>query len=194
MAVGVVLSGCCAWAQQTSPQHALINQYCVTCHNERAKTAGLMLDKLDIDHAAEHAETWEKVVRKLRGGMMPPQGMPRPEQAKIDGLITWLQASLDQAAAAHPEPGRAPLHRLNRTEYANAIRDLLGLKVDVTALLPADDESNGFDNIAEVLRVSPSLLEAYLSASREVSSLAVGDPKLGPISARTPVPQGMAAP
>ncbi len=136
-----------------------------------------MLDKMDIDHAGDHAEAWEKVVRKLRGGMMPPQGMPRPEQAKIDGLITWLEASLDQAQAAHPDPGRAPLHRLNRTEYANAIRDLLGLKVDVTALLPADDESNGFDNIAEVLRVSPSLLEAYLAASREVSSLAVGDPK-----------------
>jgi hypothetical protein len=117
--------------------------------------------------------------------MMPPQGMPRPAQAKIDGLITWLQTSLDQAAAAHPEPGRAPLHRLNRTEYANAIRDLLGLKVDVTALLPADDESNGFDNIAEVLRVSPSLLEAYLAASREVSSLAVGDPKTGPVSSQS---------
>jgi hypothetical protein len=147
-----------------------------------------MLDKLDIDRAAEHAETWEKVVRKLRGGMMPPQGMPRPAQAKIDGLITWLEASLDQANAAHPEPGRSPLHRLNRTEYANAIRDLLALKVDVSELLPADDESNGFDNIAEVLRVSPSLLEAYLSASREVSSLAVGDPKTGPVSDSFRVP------
>jgi len=151
-----------------------------------------MLDKLDIDHAAEHAEAWEKVVRKLRGGMMPPQGMPRPEQAKIDGLITWLEASLDQAATAHPEPGRAPLHRLNRTEYANAIRDLLGLKVDVTALLPADDESNGFDNIAEVLRVSPSLLEAYLAASHEVSSLAVGNPKIGPISQSIQIPPDLA--
>ena len=181
-----------AQSASVSPQHALINQYCVTCHNEKAKTGGLMLDKLDIDHAAEHAETWEKVVRKLRGGMMPPQGVPRPEQAKIDGLITWLQTSLDQAAAAHPEPGRSALHRLNRTEYANAIRDLLGLKVDVTALLPADDESNGFDNIAEVLRVSPSLLEAYLSASREVSSLAVGDPKTGPISQSIQVPPDLA--
>ena len=188
----LLLAGSVLCAQQVSPQHALINQYCVTCHNEKAKTAGLMLDKLDIDHAGEHAETWEKVVRKLRGGMMPPQGMPRPEQAKIDGLITWLQTSLDQAAAAHPEPGRAPLHRLNRTEYANAIRDLLGLKIDVTALLPADDESNGFDNIAEVLRVSPSLLEAYLAASREVSSLAVGDPKIGPISQSIQVPPDLA--
>jgi Protein of unknown function (DUF1592)/Protein of unknown function (DUF1588)/Protein of unknown function (DUF1587)/Protein of unknown function (DUF1585)/Protein of unknown function (DUF1595)/Planctomycete cytochrome C len=175
-----------------SPQRALINQYCVTCHNEKAKTGGLMLDQMDIDHAGEHAEVWEKVVRKLRGGMMPPQGMPRPEQARIDGLITWLEASLDRAEAAHPDPGRAPLHRLNRTEYANAIRDLLGLKVDVSALLPADDESNGFDNIAEVLRVSPSLLEAYLTASREVSSLAVGDPKIGPVSQSIQVPPDLA--
>jgi hypothetical protein len=191
LTIGWILAWSCAYGQP-SPQHALINQYCVTCHNEKAKTAGLMLDKLDIDHPAEHAETWEKVVRKLRGGMMPPKGVPRPEQAKIDGLITWLQTTLDQAAAAHPEPGRAPLHRLNRTEYANAIRDLLGLKVDVTALLPADDESNGFDNIAEVLRVSPSLLEAYLAASREVSSLAVGDPKTGPISESFQVPPDLA--
>ncbi len=188
----VVVGG--AFAQQTSPspQHALINQYCVTCHNERAKTGGLILDKIDIDHAGEHAEVWEKVVRKLRGGMMPPQGMPRPEQAKIDGLITWLETSLDQAEAAHPDPGRAALHRLNRTEYANAIRDLLGLKVDVSALLPADDESNGFDNIAEVLRVSPSLLEAYLAASREVSALALGDPKIGTISQSIQVPPDLA--
>jgi mono/diheme cytochrome c family protein len=198
LAAGLATAGLFAWAQPASVQHAqispqkLIDQYCVTCHNEKAKTAGLMLDKLDIDHAAEHAEVWEKVVRKLRGGMMPPHGMPRPEQARIDGLIAWLQTSLDQAAAAHPEPGRAPLHRLNRTEYANAIRDLLGLKVDVTALLPADDESNGFDNIAEVLRVSPSLLEAYLAASREVSSLAVGDPKIGPISQSIQAPPDLA--
>jgi mono/diheme cytochrome c family protein len=178
-------------SQQVSPQQALINQYCVTCHNQRAKTAGLLLDKLDIHRAGEHADVWEKVVRKLRGGMMPPQGMPRPDQAQIDGLIAWLQTSLDRAEAARPDPGRAPLHRLNRTEYANAIRDLLGLKVDVTALLPADDESNGFDNIAEVLRVSPSLLEAYLSASREVSSLALGDPKIGPISESIQVPPDM---
>jgi len=201
---GVLVVAGGAWAQQVSteraspqhalisPQHKLIDQYCVTCHNEKAKTAGLMLDKLDIDHAAEQADVWEKVVRKLRGGMMPPQGMPRPEQAKIDGLVTWLEASLDQAAAAHPEPGRAPLHRLNRTEYANAVRDLLGLEVDVRALLPADDESNGFDNIAEALRVSPSLLEAYLAASREVSSLAVGDPKIGPISQSIQVPPDLA--
>src|SRR5208282_4001609 len=103
----LLLAGSVLSAQSVSPQHALINQYCVTCHNEKAKTAGLMLDKLDVDHAGLHAEAWEKVVRKLRGGMMPPQGMPRPEQAQIDELIGWLQTSLDQAAAAHPEPGRS---------------------------------------------------------------------------------------
>ncbi len=179
-------------AQATvSPDHALINQYCVVCHNQRAKTAGLMLDVADVDHPADHAEIWEKVVRKLRGGMMPPQGMPRPDQAKLDAFMVSLETSLDRASLAHPNPGRSPLHRLNRTEYANAIRDLLGLNVDVAALLPADDESNGFDNIAEVLRVSPSLLEAYLSASREVSSLAVGDPKIGPISLSFRVPPDM---
>ncbi len=102
-----------------------------------------MLDKADVDHAAEHAETWEKVVRKLRGGMMPPQGMPRPAQPQIDGLITWLEASLDKGAAAHPEPGRSPLHRLNRTEYGNAIRDLLGLKMDVTALFRPTTRATG---------------------------------------------------
>jgi len=174
-----------------SPDHALINQYCVVCHNQRAKTAGLMLDAADVDHPADHAEIWEKVVRKLRGGMMPPQGMPRPDQAKLDAFMVSLETSLDRASLTHPNPGRSPLHRLNRTEYANAVRDLLGLNVDVAALLPADDESNGFDNIAEVLRVSPSLLEAYLSASREVSSLAMGDPKIGPISLSFRVPPDM---
>ena len=187
-----VFPAVCLWAQQPTPEHALINQYCVTCHNEKAKTAGLMLDKADIDHAGDHAEVWEKVVRKLRGGMMPPQGMPRPPQAKIDEFIKSLEVSLNRAAAAHPDPGRAPLHRLNRTEYANAIRDLLHLKVDVASLLPADDESNGFDNIAEVLRVSPSLLEAYLTASREVSALAVGDPKTRPVSQIVQVPPDLA--
>jgi Protein of unknown function (DUF1592)/Protein of unknown function (DUF1588)/Protein of unknown function (DUF1585)/Protein of unknown function (DUF1587)/Protein of unknown function (DUF1595)/Planctomycete cytochrome C len=190
-----VLSGAVGLHAQSSglsPQHALINQYCVVCHNEKTKTAGLMLDKADVDHAGQHAEIWEKVVRKLRGGMMPPQGMPRPPQAKIDGMITWLETSLDKAQAAHPDPGRAPLHRLNRTEYANAVRDLLNLKVNVTDLLPADDESNGFDNIADVLRVSPSLLEAYIAASRQVASVAVGDMKTPAVSQSYQVPPDLA--
>ena len=163
-------------------QRALLNQYCVTCHNQKAKTAGLMLDKMDVEHPPANAEVWEKVIRKLKGGMMPPQGMPRPEQAATENLIGYLETSLDRDAALHPNPGRASLHRLNRTEYGNVIRDLLDLSVDVSALLPADDEANGFDNIADVLKVSPSLLEQYLAASRQISRLAVGDPDIKPVS------------
>jgi len=142
-----------------------------------------MLDKLDLNQVPDEAETWEKVVLKLRGGMMPPQGRPRPESARIEEFVGWLESTLDRAAAANPRPGRrAALHRLNRTEYGNAIRDLLDLEVDVADLLPADDESNGFDNIADVLKVSPSLLEQYLVAARKISSLAVGDLRATPIT------------
>jgi hypothetical protein len=161
-------------------QRALVDKYCVPCHNSRAKTAGLVLENSDFGRIAESAETWEKVARKLRGGMMPPQGMPRPEQASIDRFVSSLETSIDRGAKTNP--GRSPLHRLNRSEYANAIRDLIGLAVDATSLLPADDESNGFDNIADVLRVSPSLLEQYLAASRKISALAVGDPVTAPVS------------
>ena len=168
-------------AQTVSPQRALINQYCVVCHNQKAKTAGLMLDRLDINNVGEHAATWEKVVRKLRVGAMPPQGMPRPDRATEDSLAGWLEDSLDRAAAAHENPGRPVLHRLNRTEYGNAIRDLLALNVDVSDLLPTDDSSFGFDNIGSVLGVSPALLERYLSAAGKISRLAVGDPKTDPI-------------
>jgi hypothetical protein len=140
----------------------------------------------------ENAEVWEKAILKLRGGMMPPQGMPRPDQAAIESLISFLETSIDRAAAAKPDPGRSPLHRLNRTEYANAIRDLLALNIDVTSLLPADDEANGFDNIADVLKVSPSLLEQYLSASGKISSLAIGDPATTPVSEVYPVPPDLA--
>jgi hypothetical protein len=163
-------------------ERALLDKYCVTCHNEKLKTGGLMLDKIDVEHIGEGAETWEKVVRKIHGGTMPPQGMPRPDQATLDNFASSLETSLDRAAISRPEPGHAGMHRLNRVEYGNAVRDLLALKVDVTSLLPADDESNGFDNIADVLKVSPSLLEQYLSASRTVSSLAIGDRGLGPVS------------
>ena len=169
-------------------ERALLDEYCVVCHNQQMKTGGLMLDKMDLAHIPEGAETWEKAIRKLRGGMMPPQGNPRPDQAELYGLIHYLETSLDQAAAAKPNPGRAPLHRLNRTEYGNAVRDLLGIDVDVASLLPADDESDGFDNIADVLKVSPSLLEQYLTASEKVSSLAVGNPSTTPISRLYQVP------
>jgi uncharacterized protein DUF1592/uncharacterized protein DUF1588/uncharacterized protein DUF1585/uncharacterized protein DUF1587/uncharacterized protein DUF1595/cytochrome c len=166
----------------SSPHRALIDKYCVTCHSDRAKTAGLTLEKRDLRRAPEDAEVWEKALRKLRGGMMPPQGMPRPAQSNIDALVSFLETSIDRAALAKPNPGRSPLHRLNRAEYANAIRDLLSLEVDATSLLPADDESNGFDNIADVLKVSPSLLEQYLTASRKISSQAIGDSVIAPAS------------
>ncbi len=160
---------------------AILDQYCVTCHNQKLKTAGLTLDQLDPDHVATAPATWEKVVRKLRTGAMPPVGLPRPAQPTYDSLVSTLETSLDRAAAAQPNPGRATLHRLNRTEYGNAIRDLLNLDVDASALLPTDDASFGFDNIADVLTVSPALLERYMSAAGKISRLAVGDPKTSPI-------------
>jgi Protein of unknown function (DUF1587)/Planctomycete cytochrome C len=163
-------------------QSAVLDKYCVVCHNQQAKVAGLMLDKMDLERVPENAEVWEKVVRKLRGGMMPPQGMPRPDQVTIDSLATWLEGSIDRSAKATANPGAVAVHRLNRTEYGNAIRDLLGIQIDPTALLPIDDESDGFDNMASVLKVSPSFLEQFLSAADQVSALAVGDPSTPPLS------------
>jgi mono/diheme cytochrome c family protein len=157
---------------------ALVDKYCVTCHNQRAKTAGLALDAIDLGNPAAGAEVWEKVIRKVRGGLMPPVGMPRPDKAAFAGFASYLETSIDKAAAAHPNPGRPVLHRLNRSEYGNAIRDLLALDVDVTAMLPPDEEAYGFDNIADVLGISPVLMERYLSASWKIASLAVGDPTI----------------
>jgi hypothetical protein len=165
----------------TEPEfRTVLNRYCVTCHNQRTKTAGLMFDTMELGRIVDDAEVWEKVVRKLRTGSMPPQGMPRPDQSDHDALIAWLEKTLDRAAAANPNPGRSLLHRLNRVEYANAIRDLLALEIDTASLLPPDDSSYGFDNIAEVLGLSPVLLERYLAAARKISALAVGDPTIGP--------------
>jgi mono/diheme cytochrome c family protein len=160
--------------------HALVGQYCVTCHNETLKTGGLTLEKMDFNDIGAGAEVWEKVVGKLRSGMMPPQGRPRPDDATRNGFATWLETNLDRAAAAKPDPGRPLLRRLNRTEYANAIRDLLALTVDASSLLPPDDSGYGFDNNADILGVSPVLLERYLSAAGSISSLAVGDPDTRP--------------
>jgi cytochrome c551/c552 len=160
---------------------ALLNQYCVTCHNAKLKTGGLELDKLDLHRVDANAETWEKVARKLRAGMMPPAGAPRPDRHALDALAAAVEQALDRAAAANPNPGRAPLHRMNRGEYANAIRDLLAVDVDASTLLPADDSSNGFDNIADVLGISPALLERYVAAAAKISRLAVGDPETAPL-------------
>ena len=154
-------------------ERALINQYCVGCHNARLKTANLLLDELDLAHLGAHADIGEKVVRKLRAGMMPPTGVRRPDPIALKSLVSWMETELDRGAVTHlPPPG---LHRLNRTEYANAIRDLLGLDVDATKFLPPDDSTHGFDNIAGTLTMSPALMEAYLSAAGKISRLAIGD-------------------
>jgi mono/diheme cytochrome c family protein len=159
---------------------AVVTKYCVTCHNQRLKTAGLALDALDISNPAAGAEAWERAVRKMRVGMMPPQNAPRPDAGTQAALVSYLTDSLDRAAAGHPNPGRPLVHRLNRAEYANAIRDLLALDVDASSLLPPDDAAYGFDNIADALTISPVLLERYLTAAGKISSLAVGDPTIGP--------------
>ncbi len=163
-----------------APDRALVDRYCVTCHNERLQTGGLALDTLDITDVGAAADRWEAVVEKLRGGMMPPAGRPRPEPAAYDGFRRALEAALDRAAADSPEPGRVPTHRLNRAEYANAVRDLLALEIDGPALLPADVVGHGFDNLAGTLAVSPALMDRYMSAARKISRLAVGDPTIGP--------------
>jgi hypothetical protein len=154
--------------------------YCVTCHNDKLKTGGLALDRPDLADVAAHADVWEKVIRKVRTGMMPPAGVPRPNAAERDELLSSLVATLDRAARTNPNPGRPLVHRLNRSEYANAIRDLLALDVDVSTMLPADDSSAGFDNNADVLGVSPVLLESYLTAAERISALALGDRSLPP--------------
>ena len=158
----------------TLSNRALVDRYCVSCHNEKLKTGGLALDVVDIDHPSQAPEVWEKVAHKLRTGDMPPTGRPRPEPATSKGLATWLETELDRAAAALPNAGRVAPHRLNRTEYVNAVRDLLGLEIPV-ALLPIENATGGFDNIAGALTVSPLLLERYMSLGRQVSRLAVGD-------------------
>jgi mono/diheme cytochrome c family protein len=158
-----------------SDPRMVLSTYCFTCHNQRLKTAGLTLDQLDLKKAGNDAEIWEKVLLKLRVGVMPPQGMPQPDAAARNGLISWLGTTLDAASAAHPYPGHPSVHRLNRAEYANAIRDLFALDVDPVTLLPADDPAYGFDNIGEVLGLSQALLEQYASAAGQIATLAIGD-------------------
>jgi len=162
-----------------SEEQAIVNQYCVTCHSERLKTGNLVLEKLNPTQASANAETWERVIRKVRAGMMPPAGAPRPDRGTLDVFAASLETQLDRASAAHPNPGATALHRLNRNEYGNAIRDLLALDVDVSTLLPADDSAEGFDNVADVLRVSPSLMDRYVAAAAKISRLAVGDAAIG---------------
>jgi len=155
-------------------QRAVLDQYCVTCHNQKVKTAGLMLDKLDLAQVGEHGEQWEKVVRKLRAGMMPPAGLPRPNAAAYEALTVALENELDRAAQANPHLPAPGVHRVNRTEYSNAIRSLLALDIDAAAFLPADDSSYGFDNVVSGLGVSPALVEGYVEAAAKISRLALG--------------------
>jgi Protein of unknown function (DUF1592)/Protein of unknown function (DUF1588)/Protein of unknown function (DUF1585)/Protein of unknown function (DUF1587)/Protein of unknown function (DUF1595)/Planctomycete cytochrome C len=178
---GVLVLSSLLVSAQTAPapipaasERKLLDQYCVTCHNQRLKTAGLTLDQLDPSNVAAHPEAWEKVVRKLRAGMMPPSGLPRPAAADYAALTISLENDLDRAAAAKPKLARPSVHRMNRTEYGNAIRELLGLDIDVSAYLPADDTSYGFDNVSSGLQVSPTLVEAYITAASKISRLALG--------------------
>ncbi len=164
-------------------QRALLNQYCIACHNDQLLTGGLNLQTVALDRVGQHPDevgVWEKVATKLRAREMPPVGMPRPDSPDYDRLAGWLESSLDAAAAAAPNPGRPVIHRLNRAEYTNAIRDLLALEIDGREYLPADDSGYGFDNIGAVLSLSPSLLERYMIAAAKISQLAVGDPDLRP--------------
>ena len=181
-------------AEQSGDGEGLLQQtigrYCATCHNDRLQTAGLVLTGLDLSEVGAHAETWEKVITKLRTRTMPPVGRPRPAADTYDTLAGWLETEIDRFAAAGPNPGRTEaFHRLNRAEYGNAIRDLLALDVDVTELLPADDfDEYGFDNMADILTVSPALMERYLSAARKIGRLAVGETPLGPATDTYDVP------
>jgi hypothetical protein len=179
-------------AASADPHRLLVTTYCTGCHSTRLKTGGLVLEGIDLQNPTANAEIWEKVIRKLNGGQMPPQGMPKPKPEAVTELTTYLGTSLDRAAAKSADPGRASIHRLNRSEYANAIRDLLDVQIDAADYLPPDDESDGFDNIADALRVSPTLLDQYLAASRKIASLAVGDMEITPVSRMIQVPPDLA--
>jgi hypothetical protein len=164
-----------------SSQQALVDKYCLGCHSAKLKTGGIGLEGLSVSQVAEHGDAWEKVLRKVRSREMPPRGLPRPTESEYAAFSQSLEDSLDRAAAAHPNPGRPAIHRLNRTEYSNAIRDLLALDTQPGAALPGDNTSFGFDNIADVLSMSPALLERYVSVARSVSRLAIGDLNAKPV-------------
>jgi hypothetical protein len=166
-------------AALASPARELVTKYCVGCHNQKLKTANVELDTANAEHVFNSAETWEKVIVKLRSRSMPPVGLPRPDGATYEAVAGWLEAELDRAAASHPNPGRpSNLHRLNRTEYANAVHDLIGIQVNPEELLPPDAQAFGFDNNADALLMQPALLDRYLSAAASIARLAIGDPTM----------------
>ena len=167
-------SGAQTAAPPQAPSRAVLDRYCVTCHNERLKTGGLMLDTVDLTRIEAHREVLEKVARKLRSGQMPPPDRPRPDDATAKSFVASIESALDRLSAASPDPGRVVSHRLNRTEYVNVIRDLLALEIDGTALLPSDMAGFGFDNNADVLGMTPALMDRYMTAATKISRLAIG--------------------
>src|SRR3974377_791430 len=166
-----------ATAFAAPPAQELTKNYCVSCHSQKLKTGGLVLDSLDADHPASSAEVWEKVIVKLRSRAIPPVGVKRPDNTTYDAVAGWLESEIDRAAATHINPGRtATLHRLNRSEYANAVRDLIPVEIDPQAMLPPDEQAFGFENNAEALSMQPALLDRYVSAAASIARRAVGGP------------------
>ncbi len=193
VALAALAAGCQPSPEQAAARYAeVVKGYCVDCHDYAGQTGGLSLEGVDLTKVAEHEEIFEKVARKLRGRQMPPPGEAQPDDKTRASFVAYLEGRLDDAAAAAPNPGPATIHRLNRTEYGNAVRDLLALDIDAAEFLPADDEGYGFDNIADVLRVSPSLLEQYLTTSAKVAALAVGDPATPPVTTVYRAPSDLA--
>ena len=165
--------------REAKPYRELLDRYCITCHSQKAKIAGVDLEEADLGDLRGGSAVWVKVIRKLRTKTMPPAGLPKPEERSAAAFVTWLESSIDRASLAQPDPGRTVAHRLNRTEYGNAIRDLFSLSID-PSLLPPDDSGSGFDNMADVLSVSPMLMERYLSAARRIVRTAIGDTTIRP--------------
>src|SRR5580704_667212 len=176
-------------AQHPESQWSTIGLYCFGCHNEEVRAGNLFLDQLGAESVPEHPEIFEKVVRKLRGRQMPPPGMDQPSQQEVDALIGWLESTLDKSSKAHLA-GRVPVQRLNRTEYANAVKDLLAVEINPNQYLPADIAVEGFSNIAAALTVSPAFLEQYLNAARVVARIAIGKPEPDLAKASFPPPSG----
>ena len=180
------------WAAGTGDHWNTIDSYCVDCHNDIDFAGDLAFNTMSPDQMVADADVWEKAIRKLRGGFMPPPGEQRPGPEQLNGLVDWLETTQDEAARDNPQPGAPALHRLNRTEYANAVRDLLDVPFDASSLLPGDDSSAGFDNIASALSVSPALMQAYVAAAAKISRLAIGDATISPGETTYSVPRGFA--
>lgn len=190
VSLAVPVSGQTTAAPMTpAARQALAARYCAGCHNDRLKTGGMTLSALDFAHVERNPDLAENIIRKVRAGMMPPAGLPRPDAAQMKSFAASLENSIDAAAALHPNPGRPALHRLNRVEYANSIHDLLDLTIDPAALLPTDDMSHGFDNMADVLTVTPTLMDSYIRAAGKISREAVGDPNADPTMTTYRIPR-----